>query len=249
VGRAENRGEIMKTDTNALGQPVGFAVPQWKPPVPPTRAALEGRYCRLESLTPDAHAADLHAANTLDSDGRMWTYLSCGPFENAGTYRKWLDGVCSGNDPLFFAIIDSASGKAVGVASYMRIEPASGVIEVGHLAFSPRLQRTRAATEAMYLMMRNAFEMGYRRYEWKCHSLNGPSRAAAERLGFSFEGIFRQHVIHKGRNRDTAWYAIVDHEWPALENAFRRWLDPDNFDADGKQRARLSDLTREALAL
>jgi len=238
----------MKTDTNSLGQPIGFAVPAWKPPAVPARTTMAGRYCRIEPLNPDRHAAELHAANALDRDGRMWTYLSCGPFENLESYRKWLDGVYGGADPLFFAIIDSASDKAVGVASYMRIEPASGVIEVGHLAFSPHLQRSRAATEAMFLMMRNAFEMGYRRYEWKCHSLNAPSRAAAERLGFSYEGIFRQHVVHKGRNRDTAWYAVIDSEWPVLEATFKHWLDPDNFDAAGKQKTRLSDLTREALA-
>lgn len=240
---------MMKSETNALGQPIGLAVPGWNPPAVPARATMEGRYCRIEPLEPDRHAADLHAANVLDRDGRMWTYLSCGPFASLETYRAWLDGVYRGADPMFFAIIDRTSNKAVGVASYMRIEPASGVIEVGHLAFSPRLQRTRAATEAMFLMMRNAFEMGYRRYEWKCHSLNAPSRAAAERLGFSYEGIFRQHVIHKGRNRDTAWYAMIDSEWPALRAAFTQWLDPANFDAAGNQTTRLSDLTREALAL
>jgi RimJ/RimL family protein N-acetyltransferase len=151
--------------------------------------------------------------------------------------------VCSGDDPLFHAVIDSATQKAVGVASYLRIDPASGSIEVGHIAYAPGLQRTPAATEAMVLMMQRAFELGYRRYEWKCDALNAPSRAAAQRLGLSFEGVFRQASLYKGRNRDTAWYAAIDQDWPALQAAFLRWLDPTNFDANGRQRTRLSDLT------
>lgn len=149
-------------------------------------------------------------------------------------------------DPLFFAIVDSTSGEAIGVASYLRISPSSGSIEVGHLNFSPKLQRTPAATEAMFLMMRHAFELGYRRYEWKCDSLNDPSRQAALRLGLSFEGIFRQATVRKGRNRDTAWYAAIDKEWPALCTAFDRWLSPSNFDEQGHQRVSLSSLTRAA---
>ena len=147
------------------------------------------------------------------------------------------------HDPLFYAIVDLAKGEAVGVASYLRISPSSGSIEVGHINYSPLLQRTPAATEAMYLMMAQAFDLGYRRYEWKCHALNAPSRSAAQRLGFSFEGIFRQAAVVKGRNRDTAWYAAIDEEWPALREAFERWLDPTNFDEKGNQRVRLSDLT------
>jgi RimJ/RimL family protein N-acetyltransferase len=237
----------MNGDTNALGQPVGFAVPDWKPPQPPAPANMHGKFCRLEPLDPDVHATDLYAANTLDREGRMWTYLSCGPFDTFDAYHAWLDRFCRGADPLFFAIIDAASDKAVGVASYMRIDPASGSIEVGHLAYSPLLQRSPAATEAMFLMMQNAFELGYRRYEWKCNALNAPSRAAAQRLGFTYEGIFRQHAVHKGRNRDTAWYAAIDSEWRALREAFTRWLDAANFDAQGRQKTRLSDLTRAAL--
>ena len=147
------------------------------------------------------------------------------------------------DDPLFHAIVDTATGKAVGIATYMRIDPRHGVIEVGNLNFSPLLQRKPAATEAIYLMMKRVFEMGYRRYEWKCDSLNAPSRAAAQRLGFSYEGIFRQASVYKGRSRDTAWYAMIDKEWPELDRAFRRWLDPKNVDAQGRQRERLSDLT------
>jgi RimJ/RimL family protein N-acetyltransferase len=154
---------------------------------------------------------------------------------------------CLGTDPRFYAIIASPEGKAVGVASYLRITPASGSIEVGHLHYSPRLQRSPAATEAMYLLMERAFELGYRRYEWKCDALNAASRAAAQRLGLSFEGVFRQATVYKGRNRDTAWYAAIDAEWPALREAFLEWLDPGNFDGDGRQRTRLSDRTRPLL--
>jgi RimJ/RimL family protein N-acetyltransferase len=154
---------------------------------------------------------------------------------------------CLSDDPLFHAIIDGATGKAIGVASFMRIDLKNGAIEVGNINYSPLLQRTRAATEAMYLMMKRAFALGYRRYEWKCDSLNASSRAAAQRLGFSYEGVFRQAVVYKGRNRDTAWYAMIESEWPALDQAFTRWLDPDNFDEQGRQRLRLSDLTAPIL--
>ena len=233
----------MEHTMNHLGQPVGFAVPGWKPPQVPPLSPMQGRYCRVEPLDADAHATALYAANALDVEGRMWTYLMSGPFESFDAYRTWVDGACRSSDHLFYAIIDRATGKAVGLASYLRIDPRAGSIEVGSLAFSPLLQRTPAATEAMYLMMERAFSLGYRRYEWKCNSLNAPSRAAAQRLGFSYEGIFRQATIIKGCNRDTAWYAAIDREWPALKEAFLRWLDPANFDAKGKQRLRLSDLT------
>jgi RimJ/RimL family protein N-acetyltransferase len=233
-------------DTNELGQPVGFAVPDWQPPAVPPRETMEGRYCRLEPLS-SAHAAQLYAANALDRDGGMWTYMSHGPFETVESYLAWVDDVSTKADPLFFAIVDKTSGKPLGVASYMRIDPKAGSIEVGSIAYSPLLQRSRAATEAMFLMMQQAFGLGYRRYEWKCNALNAPSRAAAQRLGFSYEGVFRQHMIVKGRNRDTAWYAAIDSEWPALKAAYERWLAPENFDASGKQRIRLSDLTAPIL--
>ena len=158
-----------------------------------------------------------------------------------------MGATCLGDDPLFFAILDLADGKAAGVSSHLRITPAAGSIEVGHIHYSPRLQRSPAATEAMFLMMRWAFEAGYRRYEWKCDALNAASRAAAQRLGLSFEGIFRQATVYKGRNRDTAWYAAIDAEWPALREAFLAWLDPGNFDRDGRQRTRLSDRTHPLL--
>jgi len=228
---------------NELGQPIGLPLPDWKPPNRPPREGMPGRWCRLEPLDCEVHAADLYSANSEDPTGATWTYLPYGPFDDLSGYTAWAEQVSRCDDPLFFAAIDAASGRAVGVASFLRIEPAHGTIEIGHLHFSPRLQRTRAATEAMYLMMERAFTLGYRRYEWKCDALNAPSRAAALRLGFSFEGIFRQAVIYKGRSRDTAWYSVIDREWPALRSAFQRWLDLENFDQQGRQRVSLSALT------
>lgn len=233
----------METAVNNLGQAIGFPVPHWAPPPVPPRAALEGRFCRLEPLDPARHASGLFEADAADADGRSWTYLAYGPFRDLPGYRAWMDATCLSDDPLFFAVIDKADGKPVGVASYLNIAPAAGSIEVGHLHYSPRLQRRPAATEAMFLMMKQAFESGYRRYEWKCNALNAASRAAAQRLGLSFEGVFRQAAVHKGRNRDTAWYAAIDAEWPALREAFQAWLDAKNFDEKGRQRTRLSDLT------
>jgi RimJ/RimL family protein N-acetyltransferase len=174
----------------------------------------------------------------------MWTYLPYGPFPDATNHAAWIEEQSRGVDPLFFAVIDQATSRAVGWVSWLRIAPEHGTIEMGHLVFSPALQRRAAATEALYLMMREAFRLGYRRLEWKCDSLNAPSRAAAERLGFQFEGIFRQAIVVRQRNRDTAWYSVLDGEWPHLDLAFQRWLNPDNFDAEGRQRTRLSDLTR-----
>ena len=231
---------------NSLGQPISFALDDWKPPHRPPRDPMVGRFCRVEPLDPNRHATDLYDANALDTEGRIWTYLPYGPFATLENYLGWMNDYCRGSDPLFHAIVD-ITGKAVGVASYLRITPASGSIEVGHINYSPLLQRTPAATEAMYLMMKRAFELGYRRYEWKCDALNAKSRAAAQRLGLSFEGVFRQATVYKGRNRDTAWYAAIDREWPALEDAFLRWLDPTNFDERGKYRIRLTDLTAPIL--
>jgi RimJ/RimL family protein N-acetyltransferase len=201
---------------------------------------MDGRFCRLERLDAARHAAALHAANTLDATGRLWTYLPYGPFESLTAYTAWVDEMSRRTDPFLYAIIDNSTDRAVGLAGYLRIDPANGSIEVGHLSYSPLLQRTPAATEAMFLLMHRAFSLGYRRYEWKCDALNEPSRAAALRLGFTFEGIFRQAVIVKGRNRDTAWYSIIDSEWPAIRQGFERWLDPKNFDEHGTQRTRLA---------
>lgn len=223
---------------NGLGQPIGDAV-QWVPPPRPERAPREGRYCRLEPLDPAQHLAALWESFREDREGRMFTYLAHGPYEREEDFAAWLHAAAAGADPLFFAIVEKEAAR--GVAAYLRIMPDAGSIEVGHIAYAPRLQRTRAATEAMFLMMQWAFALGYRRYEWKCDLLNQPSRAAAERLGFTFEGIFRQALVYKGRNRDTAWYSVVDAEWPAIAAAYEAWLAPENFDAAGRQLRRLSE--------
>lgn len=234
--------------TNELDQPIGDAVAAWMPPQRPPRATMTGASCRLEPLDPARHAADLFDANRVDTAGRMWTYLAYGPFDTLDAYRAWAQRMSQTDDPQFFAVIDGASGRAAGVASFLRIDPPNGSIEVGHIAYAPPLQRTRAATEAMYLMMQRAFTLGYRRYEWKCDALNARSRAAAQRLGLSYEGVFRQATVYKGRNRDTAWYAAIDREWSRLDAAFTTWLRPENFDAAGCQRTHLAALTAPILA-
>ena len=230
-------------ELNGLGQPVGIPVRGWRPPPFPPRDPMTGRFCRLEPFDADRDAADLYHANCLDAEGRNWTYLPYGPFESLESYRRWIVTATADADPQFWAIVDAVTGTAVGVAAYLRIDPGSGSIEVGHLNYSPLLQRRPAATEAMYLMMRRAFELGYRRYEWKCDALNASSRAAASRLGFSYEGLFRQARVNKGRNRDTAWYAVVDRDWPRLRGLFEQWLAPSNFDERGVQRVSLASLT------
>jgi len=232
--------------TNLYGQPIGAELAAWAPCPRPPRVILEGRYCRLEPLDPDRHARELYAANGESPDDRFWTYLPQGPFSSFDLYEAWLRQVAPGEDPLFFVLRDYRDGLAAGIASYLRIDPAVGSIEVGHINFAPRLQKTRAATEVIYLMIANAFDtLGYRRFEWKCDSLNAPSRAAALRFGFTFEGIFRQATVYKGRNRDTAWFSIIDQEWPALKEAYLAWLSPENFDESGAQRKRLGDLVEE----
>ena len=237
----------MELALNNFGQPIGLPLPNWTHPPYPSHEPMQGRCCRLEPLDPDRHAESLFAANAADADGRSWTYMAYGPFPTLSSYHEWVRMSCLSDDPQFFAIIDLADGQPAGVASYLRITPASGSIEVGHIHYSPRLQRRPAATEAIFLLMQRAFELGYRRYEWKCDALNAPSRAAAQRLGLSFEGLFRQATVYKSRNRDTAWYAAIDTEWPALRAAFQAWLAPSNFDANGQQRTRLTDLTRPIL--
>jgi RimJ/RimL family protein N-acetyltransferase len=227
---------------NGLGQPVGPALPDWRPPPWPSPGPLQGHYCVIEPLDPDRHARSLYAANGQDHEQRMWTYLFSGPYASFDEYHGWLARQARGTDPSFRAFVSRDTGEATGIGAFMRIEPAAGSIEVGHIALSPVLQRSVAATEAMYLMMRHAFDLGYRRYEWKCDSLNEKSRRAAERLGFTFEGLFRQATVYKGRSRDTAWYSVIDLEWPMLREAFERWLDRANFDAAGVQRARLGDI-------
>lgn len=234
---------MSQSTLNPLGQPVGRALDGWTAPPLPPRQSLAGRHCRVEPLDPARHAEDLYEATAADVEGRIWTYLSYGPFGSRADLQAWAEAAAASEDPLFFAIVDEAYGRAAGVASYLRINPAVGSIEVGNICYPPRLQRTTTATEVMVLMMRNAFRLGYRRYEWKCDRLNTASIAAAERLGFTFEGVFRQATIFRGRNRDTAWFAIVDRDWEELRSCYERWLAPDNFDADGVQRESLSTLT------
>jgi RimJ/RimL family protein N-acetyltransferase len=232
-----------ETTRNHLGQPIGFPLPDWQPRPLPPQAPMHGRTCRLEPLNPERHAKELYDAYSEDTAGSLWTYLPYGPFTSFADFHSHVETCSRGDDPQFFALMNPDTGKAVGMASYLRITPAAGVIEVGHISYAPRMQRTAAATEAMYLMMCRAFdELGYRRYEWKCDALNAPSRRAALRLGFTFEGIFRQAVIYKGRNRDTAWYSLLDTEWPAVKLAFEKWLSPGNFDAAGRQRRSLASL-------
>lgn len=221
---------------NAFGQPVGDLVPDWSPRPRPPRTPMQGRHGRVEPLDPRAHAAELWRAFGHDVEGRNWTYLPYGPFADPAAFRAWLEDVAAGDDPLFHTIIGEGSGPA-GLAAYLRINPDGGTIEIGHIHLSPLVQRRPVATEAIHLMMARVFDgLGYRRFEWKCDALNAPSRAAALRLGFAFEGVFRQAAVVKGRNRDTAWYSILDGEWPTRDRAFRAWLDPANFDDQGRQR-------------
>ncbi|UOA33216.1 hypothetical protein DSM110093_03032 [Sulfitobacter sp. DSM 110093] len=223
-------------------RPVGAPVENWAPPARPSGETLAGQHVLLEPLSAERHAALLYRAYA--GEDHVWDYLPYGPFSSASQYHRWVRDSEGKADPYFFAVKSLAQEQWVGVASFLRINPEAGSIEVGHINFSPALQRTPAATEAIFLMMQWAFDAGYRRFEWKCDALNGPSRRAAQRLGLSYEGVFRQATIVKGRNRDTAWFAAVDAEWPALKEAFEAWLSPRNFDAHGQQEERLGDLTR-----
>lgn len=200
--------------------------------------AMEGRHARLQRLSPDAHADALHAAN--GGDAALWRFMSMGPFPTREAYRAWAAAASGTDDPAFYAI-HGARGWA-GVASLMRIDRDNGVIEIGSIAFSPVLRRTAAATEALHLMIDHAFTAGFRRVEWKCDAANAASRRAAARLGFAYEGTFRQHMVVKGANRDTVWFAILDRDWPALRAAHRAWLSPETFDADGRQTRSLSEM-------
>ena len=230
---------------NQLGQVVGFPLPGWKPPPLPPHEAVEGRWARLEPLDPKRHAASIYRGVSMDPEGRNWTYSPAGPFSGLVDFAAWLRGVSPSEIPMWFAIVDRSCREALGIASYFEADPPNGVIEIGGVHFPEPLKRTVAATEAMYLMLRTVFDLGYRRCEWRCDALNGPSRAAAERLGFSFEGIFRQHWVYNERNRDTAWYSMIDSEWAATRHPFEEWLDPDNFDEHGVQRTKLRGAMRE----
>jgi len=209
---------------------------------------MAGRTCRLEPLDASRHTDGLYAMYQLDPKGRNWTYLPESPFQSPDECRQWTQQASQRQDILYFVVIEFISGDIVGSAAYMRILEAHGSIEVGSVYFSDRLKKTRAASEAMYLMMKNVFELGYRRYEWKCDALNAASRAAAARFGFTYEGTFRNARVDKERSRDTAWFSITSDEWPAVSQAFQKWLAPENFDVHGCQRVRLSVLTRPAVA-
>lgn len=220
----------------------------WQPCPVPQHAPLAGRFVSLEPLDAARHAGELWTAlHGPHADPQQWQYMAYGPFAARDAFDAWLAERAAGRDPLFFAVREHAGGRVVGQLALMRITPAHGCIEIGHLHFSEALKHTPAATEALWLLLREAFALGYRRVEWKCNALNAPSRRAAQRLGFSFEGVFRQANVSKGRNRDTAWYGMIDADWPALAAAFDQWLAPDNFDAAGHQRASLSALTRPLL--
>lgn len=239
----------MSERRNPYDQPIGPAVAGWTERARPPRRALKGRYCRLEPVDPQRHADGLFAAYMEAPDARDWTYLFSERPETFTLFHEYLARLAKSEDPLHYTIMDTEAAlgteaaKPAGTAALMRVDPVHGVIEVGSIAYSPRLKRTRAGTEAMYLLMRLVFdELGYRRYEWKCDSLNGPSRAAAQRYGFTFEGVFRKAVIYKDRSRDTAWYSIVAEEWPRIRSALEVWLDPENFDAAGRQKRALETL-------
>lgn len=210
-------------------------------PPHPKGISLVGTHCRLMPLSTQDHSEGLFAANREDRDGSGWDYLPYGPFDTLEEYQHWLQSVENGDDPVFFTV--ESGGRLAGICSYLRINPKERSIEVGHIRFSPLLQSTIAATEVMFLMMSWAFDQGYRRYEWKCNALNTRSRQAAQRLGFSYEGVFRQATIAKGRNRDTAWFGVIDSDWPDIRSCYETWLDPSNFDAEGRQKQSLSALT------
>ena len=215
----------------------------WSARPRPERRVHEGRFVRLEPLDPARHGDELFAAGSGPKADELWRYLFERPIADRASFEGWLAKASSTEDPLFFAVIDKATGRAEGRLTFMRIDTAHGVIETGNILFGPRLARTPGATEALYLQARHAFDdLGYRRFEWKCDDRNEPSKRAAIRFGFTFEGVFRQHMVVKGENRDTAWFAMLDHEWPARRRAFERWLDPANFNAEGRQKLSLTTL-------
>jgi len=231
----------MSSPINAYGQPIGATMSGWTPRQHPPRQVLQGRTCRLEPLDPALHAEQLYHAYRQMADGSDWTYLFVGPFDDFASYRAYAEAAAASQDPQHWAVVDQKTQQAVGTLSLMRIDRNNGVIEVGNVTFSPLMKRSPLSTEAQYLLMKFAFDdLGYRRYEWKCDALNAPSRKAAQRLGLSFEGIFRQAVMYKGRTRDTAWFSIIDSEWPQRRAAFEAWLAADNFDDAGVQRLPLA---------
>ncbi|MGS0636926.1 GNAT family N-acetyltransferase [Citrobacter sp. VF227] len=232
---------------NQFHQPIGMSLSDWRGAPFPEAQQITGRYCQLERINAARHAKGLYEAYCEASDFRDWTYLPVGPFETFDAFFVYLKKIEEQTDPMHFAVIDLASMKPLGTVALMRIDPSNGVIEVGHISYSPLMKRTRASTEVMSLVLKYVFEdLGYRRFEWKCDALNAPSREAAERFGFSFEGIFRQAIVTRGRNRDTAWYSIIDGEYPTLRPAYDMWLDEGNFDNQGRQIKRLAELMKRA---
>jgi RimJ/RimL family protein N-acetyltransferase len=216
---------------------------KWRPRPRPARIPLDGRYVRLEPLSADKHGDGLYEAATVADAGQRFRYLGEYPPESRTAFQPWLDRAEASEDPLYFAVVDKATGKVAGRQTFLRIDPANGAIEIGHIYWGPLIARRPAATEAHFLFMKHAFDdLGYRRWEWKCNNRNEPSKRAADRFGFKFEGVFRQHMVIKGENRDTAWYSIIDTEWPALRQAYEEWLDPANFGADGSQKRRLEEI-------
>jgi len=225
----------------------GEIVESFSIPPHPKGTSIEGKLVDLKPLIASEFAEELFISNAIDKEGINWSYLPYGPFDSQVDYAKWIKSFEEGDDPIFFAVISKKLKKAIGIASFLRINPAQGLIEVGHINYSPLLQKTTEATEAMFLMMKWVFDNGYRRYEWKCNALNLKSRRAAQRLGFSYEGVFRQMTISKGRNRDTAWFAIIDKEWVEIERCFDQFLSESNFDNNGKSKVSLTSLTESLL--
>ncbi len=226
---------------NEHNQPIGFPLDDWTRADLPDREPMSGNSVVLHCVTNTEPCEGLYKAYTLDTKGLAWTYLPYGPFKDQAAFDQWFEKTCFSDDPLFHVVRNKITNEAIGLASFLRINPEAGCIEVGHIHFSPLLKNTTMATEAMYLMMKRVFdELGYRRYEWKCDALNEPSMQAAKRLGFTYEGTFRQAAIYKQRNRDTAWFSITDHEWPGIKDSFEQWLDPKNFDSSGSQMRSLA---------
>lgn len=224
---------------SAVSDPASLA--NWSPRPRPERVGLEGRYVRLEPLEADRHTDDLYEQSAVADAGARFAWLFEQPPTDRASFRSWVETVSRSEDPLFFAVIDRVTGKVAGRQALMRIDPAHGVIEIGSIYWGPLISRRPAATEALFLFADYAFrDLGYRRFEWKCNNSNEPSKRAALRFGFTYEGLFRQHMVAKGQNRDTAWFSILDGEWPVLRQAYRTWLSPENFDADGQQRQPLA---------
>ncbi len=239
---------VMNNEYNQFNQPVGHSLPHWNGCEVPTQSVLNGQYCRLERVSA-VHADDLFEAYQLPGSEKDWTYLPAGPFKDRQAFDLHFNAILASVDPLHYAVVDLATGKAIGTVALMRIDAKNGVIEMGWVVYSRALMRTRMATEAQFLLMSYVMDkLHYRRYEWKCDSLNEGSRKAALRLGFKFEGLFRNATVYKGRTRDTAWFSIIDEEWPEVRNALVSWLSSDNFDNQGQQRHSLSDVRNNSVA-